>query len=72
MGIQILIKGKAKYGKTRAEIGENLRKDGVSDIGLFSNDADRDKASWLDKKYGLRKLDQNQAQKILKHIHRRP
>jgi hypothetical protein len=28
MGLQIIIRGKSKYGKTRSEQEENLRKDG--------------------------------------------
>lgn len=66
MGIQIIIRGKTKYGKTRAEIGENLRKDGISDHGLFRNREDREKAEWIDKKEGLRKLDVTELQKIRK------
>ena len=62
--MHIIIKGKNKYGKTRAEIGENLRKDGFSDEGLFRNRQDREKAEYLDKKHGLRKLDENQAFKL--------
>ena len=64
MGNEIIIKGRAKYGKTRAEIGENLRKDGISDQGLFSSRLDRDRAEWIDKKEGLRKLDSNQLHNI--------
>lgn len=66
MSFQIIIKGRAKYGKTRAEIGENLRKDGISTHGLFKSRADRDKAEWIDKKHGLRKLDNKELQKIRK------
>ena len=69
--IQVIIKGKAKYGKTRAEIGENLRKDGISDHGLFRNREDRERAEWLDKKEGLRKLDSTELQKIRKKVRRR-
>jgi len=71
MGLQIIIRGKAKYGKTRAEIGENLRKDGISTHGLFKDRLDRDKAEWLDKKEGLRKLDNTELQKIRKKSKRR-
>jgi len=61
---QIIIKGRAKYGKTRAEIGENLRKDGISDHGLFKSREDRDRAELIDKKEGLRNLDSNQLHNI--------
>jgi hypothetical protein len=64
MSFQIIIKGRAKYGKTRAEIGENLRKDGISDHGLFRSREDRDRAEWIDKKEGLRNLDSNQLHNI--------
>lgn len=70
MSLQIIIKGKNKYGKTRAEIGENLRKDGISDHGLFVSREDREKAEWLDKKEGLRKLDNTELQKLRKKANR--
>jgi len=70
MSFQIIIRGRAKYGKTRAEIGENLRKDGISDHGLFRSRADRDRAEWIDKKEGLRKLDKTELQKIRKKANR--
>lgn len=70
MGIQIIIKGRAKYGNTRAEMGENLRKDGISDHGLFRSNTDRDRAEWFDKKLGLRRLDSKELQKIRKKSRR--
>ena len=70
MSFQIIIKGRNKYGKTRAEIGENLRKDGISDHGLFTSREDRDRAEWVDKKEGLRKLDNTELQKIRKKSRR--
>jgi len=51
MGLQIIIKGKNKYGKTRAEQEANLRKDGY--VGL--SDENFDKCKWAEKKLGLKK-----------------
>jgi len=68
MTIQIIIKGKAKYGKTRAEIAENLRKDGIDPAGsLFSTREAEEKGRWIDKKEKLRSLDENQARKLSKY-----
>jgi nucleoside-triphosphatase THEP1 len=62
--IQIIIKGKAKYGRTKAEIAENLRKDGLPVEGLYHSEAEEDRGRWLDKKLNLRKLDENDARRI--------
>jgi len=68
MTIQIIIKGKAKYGKTKAEIAENLRKDGVDPVGgLYRNRAEEERSRYIDKKEKLRNLDENQARKLAKH-----
>ena len=64
MSFQIIIKGKAKYGKTLAEISQNLGRDGISDSGLFRNENEKDHAIWIDNKYGLRKMDANTMKKI--------
>jgi hypothetical protein len=50
MSLQIIIKGKNKYGKTRAEQESNLRKDGLSGL----SDQDYDKCKWAEKKVGLK------------------
>ena len=61
--VEIIIKGKAKYGKTLGEVAENLRKDGVTDYGIFKNEQERDRADWLDKKLGFRKMDEQTLRK---------
>lgn len=65
--VHIIIKGKAKYGKTKAEIAENLRKDGLPTDGLYNSPEAEEKGKWLDKKFGLRNLDENQARKLAKN-----
>ena len=55
---EIIIKGRAKYGKTLGEIAENLRKDGVTDYGIFMSDRERERAEMVDKKFGFRKMDE--------------
>ncbi len=61
--VEIIIKGKAKYGKTLGEIAENLRKDGVTDYGIFNGEKERDRADWFDKKLGFRKMDEQTLRK---------
>jgi hypothetical protein len=46
MSLQIIIKGKTKYGKTRTEQESNLRKDGLKGM----EDENYDKCKWLEKK----------------------
>ena len=50
MTFQIIIKGKNKYGKTRAEQEANLRKDGFQGM----SDKDFDKCKWVEEKAGLK------------------
>jgi len=51
MGLQIIIRGKNTYGKTRREQEENLRKE-----GLQSMDEEKlDKLKFLEKKLGMKK-----------------
>ena len=50
MTFQIIIKGKNKYGKTRAEQESNLRKDGFQGM----SDENFDKAKWVEKKAGVK------------------
>ena len=60
---EIIIKGRAKYGKTLGEIAENLRKDGVTDHGIFMSDQEREQAELVDKKFGFRKMDEQTLRK---------
>lgn len=46
----IIIKGKTKYGKTRAEQEANLRKDGF--IGMENENFD--KVKWLERKCSIK------------------
>lgn len=46
MSLQIIIKGKNNYGKTRSEHEANLRKEGL--VGM--SDENYDKCKWLEKK----------------------
>jgi len=48
MSLQIIIKGKNTYGKTRAEQESNLRKDGY--VGM--SDSNFSKCKWIEKKLG--------------------
>ncbi len=66
--MEIIIKGRAKYGKTLGEIAENLRKDGVTDYGIFKDEKERDKADWFDKKLGFRKMDEQTLRKAKKNL----
>uniref|UniRef100_A0A6H1ZLC4 Uncharacterized protein n=1 Tax=viral metagenome TaxID=1070528 RepID=A0A6H1ZLC4_9ZZZZ len=67
MTIQIIIKGKNKYGKTKAEIAENLRKDGVDPVGgLYRSQKEAERSEYFDKKHKLRNLDENQARELAK------
>lgn len=50
MGLQIIIKHKSKYGKTRAEQESNLRKDGYTGM----TDENFDKCKWVEKKHGIK------------------
>lgn len=50
MTLQIIIKGKNKYGKTRSEQESNLRKDGFQGM----SDENFDKAKWLEKKANIK------------------
>ena len=50
MGLQIIIKGKNKYGKTRAEQESNLRKDGFTGM----KDENFDKCKWVEKKHDIK------------------
>jgi len=50
MTFQIIIKGKNKYGKTRAEQESNLRKDGLKGM----TEENWDKAKYVEKKHGLK------------------
>ena len=51
MGLQIIIRGKNKYGKTRAEQESNLRKDGFTGM----KEENFDKCKWIEKKEGLKR-----------------
>lgn len=51
MTLQIIIKGKNKYGKTRAEQESNLRKDGMKGM----SEENWDKCEWVEKKHGLKR-----------------
>lgn len=68
MTLQIIIKGKNKYGRTVSEIAENLKKDGISTDGLYDSETHEDKARWLDKKHKLRKLDENEIKRIKRKV----
>lgn len=46
MSLQIIIKGKTTYGKTRSEQESNLRKDGL----VSMDDTNYEKCKWLEKK----------------------
>jgi len=61
--VEIIIKGRAKYGKTLGEVAENLRKDGITDYGIFNSEKERDRADWFDKKLGFRKMDEQTLMK---------
>lgn len=50
MTFQIIIKGKNKYGKTRAEQESNLRKDGMKGM----SEENWDKCQYVEKKHGLK------------------
>jgi hypothetical protein len=50
MSLQIIIKGKNKYGKTRTEQESNLRKDGFKGM----SEENYDKAKYVEKKLGLK------------------
>lgn len=50
MTFQIIIKGKNKYGKTRAEQESNLRKDGFQGM----SDENLDKCKWMEKKADIK------------------
>ena len=46
MGLQIIIKNKVKFGKTRSEQEKNLRKEGY--VGM--SDENLEKCEWAEKK----------------------
>ena len=48
--MHIIIRGKTKYGKTRGEQEENLRKDGMQTI----DDGQLDKLKFIEKKLGMK------------------
>ena len=50
MSLQVIIKGKNTYGKTRSEQESNLRKDGMRGM----DDANFDKLRYVEKKYGIK------------------
>jgi len=50
MSIQIIIKGKTKYGKTRGEQEDNLRRDGLQGM----DDDKYDKVKWFERKTGMK------------------
>lgn len=50
MALQIIIKKKAKYGRTRTEQESNLRKDGF--IGM--SDENFERAKWAEKKLEMK------------------
>jgi hypothetical protein len=50
MTLQIIIRGKNKYGKTRTEQESNLRKDGFTGM----SDENFDKAKYVEKKAGFK------------------
>lgn len=60
--MNIIIRGKTKYGKTRSEQEENLRKDGHTGM----SDENFDKCKWLEKKAGIKSgfTSQNDLEKI--------
>lgn len=62
--VEIIIKGRAKFGKTLGEVAENLRKDGVTDYGIFNSEQERERADQFDKKLGLRKMDEQTLRKV--------
>jgi hypothetical protein len=51
MSFNIIIRGKTKYGKTRAEQEANLRKDGLSGM----KDENYSRLKWLEKKMYLKR-----------------
>jgi hypothetical protein len=51
MGLQIIIKGKTSYGRTRAEQESNLRKDGM--FGM--TEENYDKLKFVEKKLGVKR-----------------
>ena len=67
---EIIIKGKAKYGKTLGEIAENLRKDGVTDHGIFMSNQERERAELIDKKFGFRKMDEQTLRKAKEQLNK--
>ena len=50
MSFQIIIKGKNRYGRSRAEQEANLRKDGY--VGM--SDENFDRAKWIEKRVGFK------------------
>jgi len=62
MSLQIIIKGKNTYGKTRSEQEGNLRKDGYKGM----SDANLDKCKRVEKSLGIKKgfLRQSDLEKI--------
>lgn len=50
MGLQIIIRGKAKYGRTRGEQEDNLRKDGLQGL----ENENYEKIKWFEKKSGMK------------------
>lgn len=50
MSFQIIIRGKNKYGKSRAEQEANLRRDGYAGM----KDEHFDKAKWIEKRIGYK------------------
>jgi hypothetical protein len=50
MSLQIIIRGKNRYGKSRAEQEANLRRDGY--VGM--KDEHFEKAKWLEKRTGYK------------------
>jgi len=62
MGLQIIIRGKNKYGKTRVEQESNLRKDGFSGM----DDTNFDKAKFAERRLGIKQgfLRQTQVEKL--------
>ena len=67
---EIIIKGRAKYGKTLGEIAENLRKDGVTDYGIFMSDQERERAEKIDKQFGFRKMDEQTLLKAKEQLNK--
>lgn len=59
MGLNIIVRGKNTYGKTRSEQESNLRKDGFAGM----SDENYDKCKYLEKKIGVKNgwIDQTTA-----------